>query len=85
MLKGFDMKMTSLVASAMIFSLSAASFALAQTPPAPATPAPAAATSAPAMTDAKKAKSKECSAEADAKGLHGKERKKFREECKHGK
>ena len=27
----------------------------------------------------------ECSKEADAKGLHGKERKKFREECKKGK
>jgi len=26
----------------------------------------------------------ECSKEADAKGLHGKERKKFRSECKKG-
>jgi hypothetical protein len=26
----------------------------------------------------------ECSKEADAKGLHGKARKKFREECKKG-
>jgi hypothetical protein len=35
------------------------------------------------MSDAdKKALSKKCSADADAKGLHGKERKKFREECK---
>jgi hypothetical protein len=25
----------------------------------------------------------ECSKQADAKGLHGKERKKFREHCKH--
>ena len=31
------------------------------------------------------AKSMECSKEADAKGLHGKARKKFREACKHGK
>ena len=31
------------------------------------------------------AKSKECSAQADAKGLHGKERKKFRSACKAGK
>jgi hypothetical protein len=28
------------------------------------------------------AESIECSKEADAKGLHGKERKKFRSECK---
>jgi len=34
---------------------------------------------------AKAAKSAECSKEADAKSLHGKERKKFREECKKGK
>jgi hypothetical protein len=33
---------------------------------------------------AKSAKSKECSKEADAKGLHGKARKKFREACKKG-
>jgi hypothetical protein len=40
---------------------------------------------APAMSDdAKKAKSKECSAEADAKKLHGKERKEFRSKCKRG-
>ena len=30
------------------------------------------------------AKSLECSKQADAKGLHGKERKKFRTECKKG-
>ncbi len=34
---------------------------------------------------AKSARSAECSKEADAKGLHGKARKKFREECKKGK
>jgi hypothetical protein len=47
-------------------------------------PAPAAGT--PAKTDAdKKAISKACSDQADAKGLHGKERKKFRSDCKqHG-
>jgi hypothetical protein len=41
----------------------------------------------PAKPDAgaKAAKSAECSKEADAKGYHGKERKKFREECKKGK
>jgi psiF repeat len=60
--------------------------ALAQTStPAPApTPAPSAApaASAPAATD-KKAISKSCSDQANAKGLHGKARKKFRSECKH--
>jgi hypothetical protein len=55
-------------------------------------------TAAPAKTDAAKTETKapaekkaekprtagsiECSKEADAKGLHGKERKKFRSECK---
>ena len=56
--------------------------AFAQTPaPAPA-PAP---TTAPAKMspDDKKAISKSCSDQANAKGLHGKERKKFRSECKH--
>ena len=33
---------------------------------------------------AKAAKSKECSTQADAKGLHGKPRKKFRAECMKG-
>jgi hypothetical protein len=33
----------------------------------------------------KVARSQECSKEADAKGLHGKERKHFREKCKDGK
>jgi cytoskeletal protein RodZ len=37
----------------------------------------------PVTTDAQKqAISKKCSADADAKGLHGKDRKKFREQCK---
>jgi hypothetical protein len=44
------------------------------------TPAPA----APANAAAKAAKSKECSKEADAKGLHGKARKEFRAKCKRG-
>ena len=46
----------------------------------PAASAPAATT--PAPDDHKKAVSKACSQQADAKGLHGKERKKFRSECK---
>jgi hypothetical protein len=46
-----------------------------------AQPAP---TSSAPTTD-KAAKSKECSAEADQKGLHGKARKRFRSACRHGK
>ena len=46
-------------------------------------PAAAAADKTTAKTKAPRtAKSLECSKEADAKGLHGKERKKFRSECK---
>jgi hypothetical protein len=45
------------------------------------TPAPAAKTESKAPV-VHTAASLECSKEADAKGLHGKERKKFRSECK---
>jgi hypothetical protein len=38
---------------------------------------------APAAAMDKKAISKSCSDQANAKGLHGKDRKKFRHECKH--
>jgi len=59
----------------------------AQTTPAP-TPAPAAQPAAPAATPAmgattdKKAISKACSDQANAQGLKGKARKKFRSSCK---
>ena len=43
-----------------------------------------AAPAAGAGKHAQSAHSLECSKEADAKGLHGKARKKFREECKKG-
>jgi hypothetical protein len=46
---------------------------------------PAAPATAPMASSTHSAKSVECSKEADAKGLHGKERKKFREECKKAK
>jgi hypothetical protein len=75
------MKFASLLTCAIILSLSATPFALAET----AKPDAGAAATPAVSDDAKKAKSKECSTEADAKGLHGKERKKFREQCKHGK
>ena len=45
------------------------------------TPAPAAKTESKAPV-VHTAASIECSKQADAKGLHGKERKKFRSECK---
>ena len=58
--------------------------AFAQAPaPAPAaktTPAPAAKTKA---EKPRSAVSLDCSKQADAKGLHGKERHKFRSKCKH--
>ena len=38
----------------------------------------------PAPSVDKQATSKACSAQADAKGLHGKARKHFRSQCKHG-
>jgi len=46
------------------------------------TAAPAAADTAAKTSKPRSAESIECSKEADAKGLHGKERKKFRSECK---
>jgi hypothetical protein len=58
-------------------------FAQAITPPAPA--AKAAPTMAPAAKKTEKprtAASLQCSKDADAKGIHGKERKKFMSECK---
>lgn len=81
------------VAGAFVFALDAAGFAQAPAP-APAAPAAPAKPAAPKMPMspegmAKKAvmsaKAKECSAKADAQGLHGKARKEFREKCKAGK
>ncbi|MBR1222020.1 phosphate starvation-inducible protein PsiF [Bradyrhizobium sp. U87765 SZCCT0131] len=81
------MTVASRAVTAAFASLLLMGTAFAQTPaPAPAAPAPAAKTApAPKSATAKpeqSAASKECSTEADAKGLHGKERKKFRSECK---
>ena len=76
---------SSRVAATAFASILLMSSAFAQTtaPAAPtATPAPK---MAPAEKKAEKprtAASLECSKEADAKGLHGKERKKFRSECR---
>ncbi|SFJ84965.1 psiF repeat-containing protein [Bosea sp. OK403] len=89
------MKYVSILSGAAGLLLMSMSFAGAQTTPAtPATPAkpavtapattaaPAAAKPAAAAPATRTAKSKECSVQADQKGLHGKERKKFRDACK---
>ena len=46
-------------------------------------PAMAQTSSGQPSADEKKAISKSCSDQANAKGLHGKARKRFRSECKH--
>ena len=66
---------------ALAASLLLAGSAFAQTP-APSTSTPAAPAATSKSTKPHSAASIECSKEADAKGLHGKERKKFRSECK---
>jgi hypothetical protein len=77
------MTISSRAAAAAFASLFLISTAFAQTT-APTTPAPAA-KMAPAEKKAEKprtAASLECSKEADTKGVHGKERKKFMSDCK---
>ena len=77
------MTLSSRAAATAFASLLLMSSAFAQTA-APATPAPAA-KAAPAEKKAGKprsAASLECSKEADTKGVHGKERKKFMSDCK---
>lgn len=74
--------LSSLAAIAIFLSAAGICLADQQTPAAAA--APAATAKPAAMTDdAKKAKAKECSTQADAKGLHGTARKEFRSKCKH--
>jgi hypothetical protein len=79
------MTLSARIAAAALASLLLTGSAFAQataTPPAK-TDAPAADKAAPAMDKkARSAASLECSKEADDKGLHGKERKKFRSECR---
>lgn len=68
-------------AIASLFLMSSAAFAQTTAPAAaPAASTPAA--TAPMAKKPRSAASLECSKEADAKGLHGKERKKFRSDCK---
>ena len=78
------MKLSSLFAAAAVSSLLLAGPVLAQSATAPAagTTAPAAAPAASTKTTkARSPESLECSKQADAKGLHGKDRKKFRSDC----
>src|SRR5882757_4707079 len=83
------MTFSSRATATAVASLLLMSSALAQTTT-PATPAPTAKTApaakaTPAEKKAEKprtAASLQCSKDADAKGLHGKERKKFMSECK---
>lgn len=90
--KGNGMRILQRVAALSVVACLTATGALAQqtnppaTPPAKTTPAPSAATKSAAPAAADKASiSKACSQQADAKGLKGKARKKFRSECKkHG-
>ena len=65
--------MMRIAVSALLALMIGIGAAFAQAPAAPAKMAP----------DDKKAISKSCSDQANAKGLHGKEREKFRSECKH--
>ena len=80
------MKIASLATATALASFLLMGGAFAQATAPAKTEAPKADTKAPAA-EKKEAKprtpgSLECSKEADAKGLHGKERKKFRSECK---
>ena len=78
------MKLSTLAAAASLAFL-ISGVAIAQTAPAPVMkPAPAAAAPAAPDAAAKAAKSAECYKEADAKDLHGKERKKFHHQCMKG-
>ncbi len=74
------MKIITIATAAAMTALLIGGAAFAQT----AAPAPAAPAAAPAPA-AHSAKSIECSKEADAKGLHGEARRKFRADCKRGK
>ncbi|PSO19223.1 PsiF family protein [Bradyrhizobium sp. MOS003] len=75
------MTLASRLAAVALASLLASGTAFAQTA-APATKPDAAAIAERKAPKERSAESLECSKQADAKGLKGKERKKFRRECK---
>lgn len=72
------MKISSRIAAVAIASLFFAGSALAQG----TAPAPAATTTAKKAEKPRTAESLACSKDADEKGLHGKDRKKFMSQCK---
>ncbi|MCL2453054.1 MAG: PsiF family protein [Alphaproteobacteria bacterium] len=78
-----------LIAGALVLSFGPSGYAQMTTPAAPTAPTAPTMPKAPSMPSAgdaaKAAKAKECSTQADAQGLHGKERKAFRAKCKAGK
>ncbi len=77
----FSSRTIALIAASLMLAGSA--FAQTATTTTPTTPATKTAPPAEKKADAPRtAESLECSKQADAKGLHGKERKKFRSECK---
>ncbi len=75
------MKISSRLAAVAIASLFFAGSALAQGTAPAAAPAAAPAKKADKAEKPRSAESLECSKQADAKGLHGKDRKKFRSDC----
>ena len=75
------MTISSRAAAAAVASLFLVSSAFAQTATAPASSTPAATTPAKKAEKPRSPESIECSKQADQKGLHGKERHKFRSQC----
>lgn len=76
--KDMSMKLVATVAATAVLAL-VSTVAMAQTTTATT---PAASTTTNKTSTDKATVSKSCSTQADAKGLHGKERKKFRSQCK---
>jgi hypothetical protein len=77
--------MKHLVSAALLSFAIGLGTAAAQNPPPASSPTAAPSSTPSTSTDAtdKQAVSKSCTDQANAKGLHGKARKKFRSECKH--
>jgi hypothetical protein len=74
-----------MLAAGLVFACGQSGYAQTTPPATTAAPAaPKAATTSAEEAAAKKARAKECSAKATAKGLHGKARREFREKCKKG-
>jgi hypothetical protein len=78
------MTIKSLFATAAVLALLGGGASYAQSPAATNNPAATSTDKAAKPKKERSAKSIECSKQADAKGLHGKERKKFRAQCKKG-